>query len=46
MFDLNISRITKGNVTDESEVESEDLDEAIILTDITLDVDQLSAARF
>ena len=26
VFDLNISRITKGNVTDESEVESEDLD--------------------
>ena len=39
--DLNISRITKGNVTDESEVESEDLDEANYIDGYTLDVDQL-----
>ena len=41
VFDLNISRITKGNVTDESEVESEDLDEANYIDGYTLDVDQL-----
>ena len=41
VFNLNISRITKGNVTDESEVESEDLDEANYIDGYTLDVDQL-----
>ena len=41
VFDLNILRITKGNVTDESEVESEDLDEANYIDGYTLDVDQL-----
>ena len=41
VFDLNISRITKGNVTDESEVESEDLDEANYIDGYTLDADQL-----
>ena len=41
VFNLNISRITKGNVTDENEVESEDLDEANYIDGYTLDVDQL-----
>ena len=41
VFNLNISRITEGNVTDESEVESEDLDEANYIDGYTLDVDQL-----
>ena len=45
VFDLNISRITKGNVTDESEVESEDLDEANYIDGYTLDVDQLISSE-
>ena len=45
VFELNISRITKGNVTDESEVESEDLDEANYIDGYTLDVDQLISSE-
>ena len=42
---VKISRITKGSVTDESEVESEDLDEANYIDGYTLDVDQLISSE-
>ena len=44
-FDLNISRLTKGNVADGDEVESEDLDEANYIDGYTLDVDQLVSSE-
>ena len=44
-FELNFSRITKGNVTDEDKVESEDLDEANYIDGYTLDVDQLISSE-